>query len=229
MPRLLAPLAILAALTTGCAPLWSDDPKPPTQAQAPATVSHRVTVPWLPPSVSRFVPLIESASLRHDVDANLIAIVILVESGGDPYAQSPAGAKGLMQIMPATGADIAAQRAILTHNELRLLDPSYSVDIGTWYLARQLGRFWVNNPDHTVDRAAAAYNGGPGRLARNEPWAAETQSYVKWVGGMWRQRYEARSSAFDAWWRAGGDRLVARASSSPMPPLVATGPMLAGP
>ncbi|MEZ4446206.1 MAG: transglycosylase SLT domain-containing protein [Polyangiaceae bacterium] len=224
-PRLLGLLALLAALG-GCASAPATRP-PPTMAANPV-VAHRVSVAWLPPTVSRFAPTIEAASYRHGVDANLLAIVILVESGGDPYAQSPAGAKGLMQLMPATAADVASRRGIVGHNELRLLDPAYNIDLGAWYLARQIERFWTGQPDATVDQAAAAYNGGPGRLARNEPMPLETQSYVRWVGGMWRERHLPYSDTFGGWMRAGGDRLVSRATTAPIPPLLtAGGPFLA--
>lgn len=224
-PRTTLFAALLAAtLGTGCAPIWTDAPPPTPAVEA---VSHRVTIPWLPPSVSRFAPLIESTSYRHGVDANLLAIVVLVESGGDPYAQSPDGAKGLMQLTPATASDIAARRGVIAHNELRLLDPSYNVDLGAWYLARQLEHFWVGNTAQSIDRAAAAYDGGPERVARGGVLPVETVTYMKWVGSMWRERHEGSSPAFDAWWRAGGERLVTRATTAPLPPLASGGPLLA--
>jgi len=217
-------LLIVASMLVGCTPSL----QPGTQsAPRPPVVQHRTNIPWLPTTVARFAAMIDDASFRHGVDANLLAIVVLVESGGNPHAVSPAGAVGLMQIMPATARDIVVRRGIRTHSDIRLYDPAYNLDLGAWYLARQLERFWTGDPDTSVDMAAAAYNGGPGRLARREPLPAETRSYRKWVGGMWRQRHVRHSPSFDAWWRAGGDRLVTRAHS-PLPPPGAP-PILAGP
>ena len=72
------------------------------------------------------------------------------------------------------------------------------------------------DPSLTLERAAAAYNGGPGRLARHlrgeVPLSAQTERYVGWTGGMWRERREPRSATYAAWWDAGGERLVRRAA-----------------
>jgi soluble lytic murein transglycosylase-like protein len=170
----------------------------------------------MPASVRRFNALIEQASFRHGVDANLLAIVVLVESGGDPIASSPAGAMGLMQIMPETGREIARERGMLTHVDARLYDPAYNIDFGAYYLAKQLRRFHTPDPNLTIERAAAAYNGGPGRLARHlgsgEPLPAETMRYKRWVTGMWQDRHMPVSPMFSEWWSAGGERLVARSN-----------------
>jgi len=219
--KLLAVTALATVSAVGCTPFWesqSDKTPPPPQ---PTMVGHHTSIRWLPPSVSRFARLIDEASFRHGVDANLIAIVVLVESGGDPMATSPAGAMGLMQIMPATGRDIAARRGITTHADVRLFDPAYNIDLGAWYLARQIERFWTGHPDSTVDRAAAAYNGGPRRLAEHldqgAPLPLETRQYQGWVGGMWRERFLPASNAYGAWWNAGGERLVTTANRSVLP------------
>lgn len=185
---------------------------PPVPAPTPSIVDHRVAIPWLPTSVGRFAPLLDAASVRHGVDADLLAIVVLVESGGDPAAVSPSGALGLMQIMPATGSDIAERRGIAGHVDQHLYDPAYNIDFGAWYLGNQVRRFWTGQASQTVDLAAAAYNGGPGRVGRHldsgEPLPAETERYRQWVGGMWRERYLPTSQTFAAWWQAGGSRLV---------------------
>ncbi len=198
---------VLLLSLSGCAPPL---PRPP--AAPPSAVDHRVAIPWLPTSVARYARMLDEASVRHGVDANLLAIVVLVESGGDPTAVSPSGATGLMQIMPATGADIAQRRGIGGHIDQHLFDPAYNIDFGAWYLSRQLRRFWTGEPASTVDRAAAAYNGGPGRLNRHlksgKPLPAETARYRQWVGGMWRERYSPASRTYAAWWQAGGGRLV---------------------
>jgi len=102
-----------------------------------------------------------------------------------------------------------------------LFDPAYNIDLGAWYLARQIERFWTGHPDSTVDRAAAAYNGGPRRLAEHldqgAPLPLETRQYQGWVGGMWRERFLPASNAYGAWWNAGGERLVTTANRSVLP------------
>jgi soluble lytic murein transglycosylase-like protein len=188
-------------------------------------------VPWLPASVARYAPLIDEASFRHGVDANLIAIVMLVESGGDPNAFSPAGATGLMQVKPDTARDIASQRGIAFHTDLRLFEPAYNIDFGTWYLARQLSTFGNGNGQQTIERAAGAYNAGPGRFARHlttrEPLPAETVRYQRFVGGMWAERFAPMSPTFDGWWHDGGGRMVARGNAAP-PPILAGVPLPQG-
>ncbi len=207
-----ASLIVMGSLLLGC----TRQVEPfPHHAQAPR-VDNRLSARWLPPSVRRFDGLIAQSSLRHRVDANLLALVILVESGGNPVVSSPRGAIGLMQIMPATGREIARQLGIIGHVDARLFDPAYNIDFGAYYLARQLSRFRTTNATVTVERAAAAYNGGPGRLARHlrtgQPLPMETMRYKRWVAGMWHERYLPVSPMFSEWWSAGGRRLVVRSN-----------------
>jgi soluble lytic murein transglycosylase-like protein len=171
-------------------------------------------IAWLPDSVQRWAALIEDAATRHAVDPQLVAIVLLVESGGDAQAMSPAGARGLMQVMPSTAAGIASARGMDWPGPEALLLPETAIDFGTWYLARQLASFGsAQDPDwqRSVELAAAAYNGGPGTVTRHLAGAslpAETTRYRGWVGGMWRERGEASSTTYATWWQAGGRRLV---------------------
>ena len=206
----LVPVVAMSALLMGCP---STDKTQSRTAPAPV-IQHSTSIRWLPASVRRFNPLIEQASFRHGIDANLLAIVILVESGGDPIATSPKGAMGLMQIMPSTAREIASQRNMLAHVDARLLDPAYNIDFGAYYLSRQMHAFRSNNPMLTVERAAGAYNGGPARMARHlntgERLPAETMRYKRWVAGMWHDRHLPGSPMFSEWWSAGGERLVAR-------------------
>lgn len=178
-------------------------------------MAHRTSIPWLPPAVARHARIIDEASVRHGVDANLLAVVILVESGGDPGARSPAGAAGLMQIMPKTGAEIAARLGI-AFDEQRLYEPAYNVELGAFYLGEQVRRFWTGRAEATVAYAAGAYNGGPGRMRRHLEAGArlpeETARYQSWVAGMWRERFMPRSATFAAWQDAGGRRLLASQS-----------------
>jgi soluble lytic murein transglycosylase-like protein len=224
--RRLALASLLLAASFGLAGCsWLAD-EPPSEPVVVAPRAQQVSTRWLPPTVTRFAPTINAAAQRHGVDANLLAIVVLVESGGDPTARGPAGERGLMQLTPALAASIAGQRGIITHNELRLMNPAYNLDLGAWYLARQLARFWTGHPDHSVDRAVAAYAGGPDLVARGGVLPAPTRRYMQFVGGMWRERFQARSPTYEAWFQSGGRVLVDRARSVVAPPTLPPGPML---
>ncbi len=211
-------LLTLLLLAPACS-MGQPPPAPPVVPYASIGVEHRVSVPWLPPRVRRFAPLLEAASRQHGVDANLLAIMVLVESGGDPNAKSPVGATGLMQLMPPTAAELAERRGITDHHDWRLLDPGYNVDLGAEYVAQQVRRFWTGMSDPTVERVAGAYNGGPGRMRRHleqgEALSSETKRYQQWVLGMWRERHQPHSPTFATWSQAGERRSSQLAFASP--------------
>ncbi|HRJ42408.1 MAG: lytic transglycosylase domain-containing protein [Caldilineaceae bacterium] len=121
----------------------------------------------LPPST--FDSLIDEAARRHGVDADLVKSVIKVESNFDPSAVSHAGAKGLMQLMDGTAAELGVRDSF---------DVAQNIDGGVAYLAQQLRRF---QGDERL--ALAAYNAGPGAVQRHGgiPPFAETQAYVQRV------------------------------------------------
>jgi soluble lytic murein transglycosylase-like protein len=151
----------------------------------------------LPPAVARWMPQLTAAGQRHGVDPDLLAIVTMVESGGDPQAESPTGALGLMQVMPATARRIATERHLEPIADLR--DPEVNVDYGAFYLAAQLrehGAGEASPSDRTVELAAAAYNGGEdavrAHLAEGKPLSDETVRYKDRVLTLWRQRRAAR-------------------------------------
>lgn len=117
---------------------------------------------------------IQEAAVRHGVDADLIRAVIEVESGFDPRAVSPAGARGLMQLMPTTAADLGVQNPF---------DPGQNIDGGTRYLKQLLGRYGGNRR-----LALAAYNWGMGNLEkRPEALPRETQRYLVKVEQSYRR------------------------------------------
>jgi len=94
----------------------------------------------------------------------LLLAVARQESQFDPWAVSPAGARGLMQLMPATAKAVARELAIGYRAEALLAEPAYNLRLGAHYLSRQLERF--GEPA----LALAAYNAGPGRV---EAWLAQ--------------------------------------------------------
>lgn len=155
---------------------------------------------WLPPDVARHRAAIEEAARRHNVDADLLAMMVLAESGGDERARSRSGARGLMQLMPQTAEQVALSSG-LPFNQARLDDPSFNVDLGARYLTEQLSRFAQR--DDPVALAVAAYNAGPeavqAALDGRATLSDETKKYQALVTGMWRDRGGASSNAFDEW------------------------------
>ncbi len=104
---------------------------------------------------------IERESRRHDLDPFLVAGLIRQESGFLPTARSPAGALGLMQIMPATGTGLARELGVGNFRTGRLVEPELNVRMGTRYLATMLERYGGRTTD-----ALVAYNAGPTRMNR---------------------------------------------------------------
>lgn len=123
------------------------------------------TPPRLPDLDQPYAALIADAATRHALDPKLLHAVVIVESAYNPTARSPAGAGGLTQLMPGTAADLGVQNRF---------DPAENLRGGADYLARQMLRFG------DLRLALAAYNAGPGRVARlgRIPEIAETQAYV---------------------------------------------------
>jgi soluble lytic murein transglycosylase-like protein len=122
--------------------------------------------------------LIDKASQKYGVEPDLIKAVISVESGGDPNALSPAGAQGLMQLMPTTAADLGVKNPF---------DPVENIMAGTRYLRQLLDRYWGN-----VRLALAAYNWGMGNLEkRPEAMPRETKSYILKVEHLYRTQLAA--------------------------------------
>lgn len=203
----------------------SDEPAPEASessaiddvvAEEPAATS--IGISWLPKTVDHWRDGLERLGASNKVDPELLAIIVLVESGGNPVAKSKSGALGLMQIIPLTGKHIATQRKLPEQPKEKLTDPDYNMDFGSWYIGHQLDFFRVpGDRTRTVELAAAAYNGGPNKLKRHlngaESLSNETQRYMKWVGGMWRERRNPRSPTYAAWWAAGGERLIREAGT----------------
>lgn len=98
------------------------------------------------------------ASREHDLPPAFVLAVIEVESRFDPYAVSPVGALGLMQVLPSTGAPVARRLGIVWRGPQTLFDPHANVRIGVAYLRELIDRY------DNVRAALAAYNWGPGEI-----------------------------------------------------------------
>ncbi len=117
--------------------------------------------------------LIQKYAQRYGVDPALVRAVMRHESGFNPYAVSPKGAQGLMQLMPGTASLMGVTNPF---------DPEQNIAGGVGYLRYCLDRF-----GHSVPLAVAAYNAGPERVAKSQgvPAIPETQNFVKNVMGTY--------------------------------------------
>lgn len=149
-------LLLLVGLSFGCAlPM-------PGFAQSSAASA--------PPVGDLLGELIADAAQRFALPTAWIRAVMKAESNGDPRAVSPKGAMGLMQIMPATWAELRARHRLGTDP----YDPRDNIAAGAAYIRELYDRYgspgWI-----------AAYNAGPGRYEawlRGRPLPAETRAYV---------------------------------------------------
>lgn len=101
---------------------------------------------------------------EYEVDPALIHAIVLQESKFNPKAQSPDGARGLMQIMPSTASLVVKDPTLQTaEGSQRLLDPKTNIQIGQRYLKNLLENRAVGGD---VAKLLVAYNAGPGNLAK---------------------------------------------------------------
>jgi hypothetical protein len=122
--------------------------------------------------------IVEKAAHDNNVDPLLVHSIIRVESNYNPYAVSPKGAQGLMQLMPPTARDLGVSDSF---------DPRQNIEAGVRYL-KYLQDLYKD------DRLAlAAYNAGPAAVEKYKwiPPYPETQDYVNRVG----QQYGAAKKA----------------------------------
>ncbi|MFO1246631.1 MAG: lytic transglycosylase domain-containing protein [Alphaproteobacteria bacterium] len=125
----------------------------------------RPLIPAQPKTASPVVSAINISAARHALAQELIGAVAWQESRMNQAAVSPKGARGVMQLMPATAANLRVNADDMASN----------VDGGAAYLARLLDRF-----DGDIVKTLAAYNAGPEAVERYHgvPPYPETQAYV---------------------------------------------------
>lgn len=171
---------------TGFSP-YITEPKS-TRALAPDG-SLSPNSPHALPAASTAQPALTAADLRqmldqagrtHNLDVDLLASVVHAESGGNPRAVSPAGARGLMQLMPVTAATLGVQNSF---------QPQQNVGGGSAYLDALLTHYSGN-----LALALAAYNAGPEAVDRYHgiPPYPETRAYVARVIHEFNRRVLAR-------------------------------------
>ncbi len=128
-----------------------------------------------PSWISYFYPqphrdIVFDTAYEDQVDPYLVFAIIRAESKYQPAAQSPVGARGLMQIMPETAAWIAEQKGISDFTTEQLLDPETNISFGCWYLNSLSREF-----EGELPLLIAAYNAGRGKVK-------EWQSQGIWDG-----------------------------------------------
>lgn len=177
-----------------------------------------VSIEWLPSSVLQRKPEIDTQAARYNIDSNLVAIIMTLESGG--YTKADSGlAQGLMQVTPYTAEDIASKHLIEPTKSYNLFDPSTSIEFGISYLAYLRNIFCGLKgelpEDKCIEMVAAGYNGGPGAaniVFKDEPLEEdETIIYSRNAARMWQERRQSSSPSYLAWLKAGGQSLVDKA------------------
>jgi soluble lytic murein transglycosylase-like protein len=158
----------LTAATSAALPAASVATAAPAPAATMAAPGAPATPSALPPGVP-YGAEITAAAQRNGIDPALLAGLVRQESNFDPGVGSPAGARGLTQLMPGTAAGLGVTD---------VTDPQQSLEGGAKYLKQQLDAFGGD-----VTKALAAYNAGPGAVQRygGVPPYAETQGYVQKV------------------------------------------------
>jgi soluble lytic murein transglycosylase-like protein len=161
----------------------------------PAEITGYETVPDPPPSASaptsrprsdaKLTPadlhlMLTDAGEQHNVDADLLASIVKAESNGNARAVSHAGARGLMQLMPGTAADLGVDDSFA---------PDQNVRGGSAYLDQLLRRYNDN-----IAKALAAYNAGPAAVDKYHgiPPYHETRAYVARVIHEFNRRVLSR-------------------------------------
>jgi soluble lytic murein transglycosylase-like protein len=158
----------------------------------------------VPPTVAPqplYRDLVEAAAKRYNMDADLITSVIAVESNFDPKAVSRKNARGLMQLLPETAAQLGVKN---------IDDPAENIDAGTRYLRDLLQKY-----NNDLALALAAYNAGPDKvqLYGRVPPFAETVSYVRRV----KTGYATSKSKASTKTPAAPGAPVAKAVATPAP------------
>ncbi len=180
-----------------------------------ALESPHITISWLPVTVKRWKKPIEVNAKKYNIDPNLLAIIMTMESGGDPKANS-GEAQGLMQVTPLTAKDIATKYIKKPVASYNIWDPNTNIEFGAAYLAHLRDIFGAANQGpswmYTVELVAAGYNGGPGAASKLEQGkgleGTQTVVYSRDAFNMWRERHAVDSPTFDRWKERGGSNLL---------------------
>lgn len=153
-------------------------------AQLPQSATPPVNTPLAGfltrhPGLKKVEPLLHDAAEEFSIDPALLKAVMAAESAFNPYAVSPKGAIGLMQIMPATAERYGLQADRKKSLEQKLTDPKTNIRLAARYL-RDLHKLFPSKPELVI----ASYNAGEGAVQKYNnaiPPYPETRSYVQIV------------------------------------------------
>ncbi len=219
LPMLIAPLLVVLLGSLFAAWVQSVISVPAAQAArraevaapaAPTPEAHAVSesepegkgklASFFTPSVQYWRKDILRWARQWQIDPNLVATVMQIESCGNPEVVSRAGAIGLFQVMP-----------FHFKTDDNPYDPDTNAARGLAYLRRSLDAFGQNER-----LALAGYNGGIGGASRAEAlWSAETVRYAYWGSGIYADARQGKknSARLQEWLNAGGASLCAQAES----------------
>ncbi len=143
----------------------------------------------------RYQEFVRDYAKEFGLDEALVYAVILTESKFDTYAESGAGAKGLMQLTDETGEDCARKLGVENYSSDQLFDPEMNIRLGCYYLKRL-----IQDYDGITETAVAAYNGGPGNV---DQWLANPD-YSKGDGMLqeipFQETRDYVNKVTDAYW-----------------------------
>lgn len=127
----------------------------------------------------KYQDIITKYAGQYQIEPSLVAGIVYTESHYNPEATSRVGAKGLMQLMPATARSISEQLGEEKMGDL--FDPDTNIRYGTFYIAQKIKDYEGN-----VNAALAAYNGGPAVgsryvISREASIPNETKNFIKIV------------------------------------------------
>jgi len=149
----------------------------------PKSDTIRTTSRIVSDRVRMYDGIIVEHSRLNDIRPDLVRAVVQVESAYNPYARSPKGASGLMQLMPATAQQFGVKNAFSPEENLRA---------GIAYLRQLLNRYSNNE-----ELALAAYNAGPNavdKYGEKVPPYKETKNYVMRINGITARPIERRDA-----------------------------------
>lgn len=183
-------ITILSAfLLVGCT-VMSDEPL--RRHEVPIDAQSLASTPALPaegqpegvsldPETRRIIALygdaIRTYAEMYDLDWRLVLAVMKQESRFAHHAESPAGARGLMQIMPVTGEEVSRELSLVDVHQ-----PSNNIHGGVYYLRRMFERFSGDDETDRMKLALAAYNAGYSRILD----AQSVATYLHTDPSRWR-------------------------------------------
>jgi soluble lytic murein transglycosylase-like protein len=163
------------------------------------TIAAAKPNPSFTPEVQHWWLDIQNWARQYNLDPDLVATIMQIESCGDPNAVSSSGAQGLFQVMPFHFTPAAPMR-----------DPATNAQAGLTFLTSV-----IDQARGDVNLAMAAYNGGQGVIDLPiDQWADETRRYYYWGSGIYAESKRGSSARLQEWLQAGGAVLCQQAAQS---------------